>query len=96
MFSSLLSPSSPFIYVFILLGALLPVVNGLRGSLFWGYLELLEFRVSYFLRAERAYVFACRFGVFIRFSVEEALSLSVVAKVEAKLWSTLPSPFSAS
>lgn len=62
----------------------------------WELLRVARVQSILFLSADRAWLFACRFGVFIRFSVDEALSLSVVANVEARLWSTLPSPLSAS
>jgi len=46
---------------------------------------LADIFVSCFFKAERAYDFAYLLGVFMRFSVEEPLSLSV-AKVDAKLF----------
>lgn len=87
-FSSLISISLVSLPVVVNLRGAIPLLNGFwftNGSV--GF-ELLE-ELSYFCKADGAYDFATdRFGVVIKFSVDEPLSLSV-ANVDAWLLSTL-------
>ena len=62
-------------------------MNGLTGYGWVDYFELLDVSVSCFFRTVDALILECRLGVLIKFSVDEPLSLSVFAKVDAILLS---------
>lgn len=64
-----------------------PTRNGLTGYGWVDCFELLDVNVSYFFSTVDAFILECRLGVLIKFSVDEPLSLSVFAKVDAILLS---------